>query len=223
MANLLHAEENHLYSFQGEAFEGFEADYNADFLSSNFDRVSPSADQVYVPYLDIDTKWRSISIAHPSPALFRAHGSVNDASKRGLVDRVDIYKNHPKKHNSNVIEIIPSNRINGINSVSKGSSGSSAPAQPFLLMPTHFETGAALDDIMLTVRKVLNEFPEISFASVAGEFSVSFVARNVPVSHYCCCAFISLVRSLPLMVLLYVVNLLIFSVGCRLLERIDIL
>lgn len=176
MANLLHAEENHLYSFQGEAFEGFEADYSADFLSSNFDRVSPSADQVYVPYLDIDTKWRSISIAHPSPALFRAHGSVNDASKRGLVDRVDIFnKNHPKKHSPNVIEIIPSSRINGINSISKGISGSTAPSQPFLLLPTHFETGASLDDIMLTVRKVLNEFPEVSFASVAGEFSVSII------------------------------------------------
>jgi hypothetical protein len=104
-----------------------------------------------------------------------------------------------------VIEIIPSNRINGINSFNKSVSGSTAPSQPFLLMPTHFETGASLDDIMLAVRKVLNEFPEISFASVAGEFSVSFIAWNVPVSQDNWCA--SFLDTIPdLIVFLYVVT-----------------
>lgn len=178
MANLSHAEENHLYSFQGDAFDGFETDYNSEYLSSNFDRVSPSADQVYVPYLDIDTKWRSISIAHPSPALFRAHGSVTDGSKRSLVDRVDHVKSHPKKH-VNAIEIITSSRLNdfGANS-SNFISNNKAPSQPFLLMPTHFGTKSSLEVIMLSIRAVLSDFPEISFECVADECSVS---RNIRV------------------------------------------
>jgi hypothetical protein len=173
MANLSHAEENHLYSFQGDAFDGFETDYNTEYLSSNFDRVSPSADQVYVPYLDIDTKWRSISIAHPSPALFRAHGSAADGLKRGLVDRVDHVKSHPKKH-VNAIEIITSGRLNDFGSKSSNFvSNNKAPSQPFLLMPTHFGTKASLEVIMLSIRDVLSDFPEISFECVAEECSVS--------------------------------------------------
>lgn len=171
MANLIHEEKNHSYSFQCDVFEGFDADCNTEFSCYAFDRVSPSADQLYVPYPDIDTKYRSISVAHPSQTLFRAHGSATDASKRGLVDRNDLFKSHAKKHTSQTFEVIPSTRQEA-SLLSDISSHYKAPPQPFLLMPSHIEINAPLDDIMYTIKNVLTEFPEISFECIGDECMV---------------------------------------------------
>lgn len=182
MEDSLNVEGHHSFSFNGESFEGFHdgvSDFHSDYLT---DRQSPSADQVYVPYYDIDTKWRSISLAHPSPALFRAHGhGNNDSVKKGQVDRVDLVKGHSKKnYNANfatAIETVPSTFFNDISRDQfKDGSDARAPSQPFLLMNTHFETSKNLSVIKETIREAFASFPEISYD----------VEVDCTVSHFCC-------------------------------------
>ena len=155
MEDSLNVEGHHSFSFKGELYEGFHdgvSDFHSDYLT---DRQSPSADQVYVPYYDIDTKWRSISVAHPSPSLFRAHGHVvNDGSKRSHPDPV---KCHAKKIFDS--SVASSTEIGSSTSVNEAK----APSQPFLLMKTHFETNSSLKCIKATIRDAFALFPEISY------------------------------------------------------------
>lgn len=155
MEDSLNVEGHHSFSFRGELFEGFRegvSDFHSDYLT---DRQSPSADQVYVPYYDIDTKWRSISVAHPSPALFRTHGhAVNDDIKRS---HADLVKCHTKKNFDS--SVASSTEVGSSTSFNEAK----APSQPFLLMNTHFETSANLQSIKATIREAFALFPEISY------------------------------------------------------------
>ena len=170
-------------SSKGKAFEDFQ-DGMPDFQSSNYldGRQSPSADQVYVPYYDIDTKWRSISVAHPAPAFFRAHNG-NDILKRGHTDAVKgLAKKNFNANVTNTIEVIPST----IRSQPHAAPESKAPSQPFLLMNTHFETTLCIETIKATIVEALNIFPEVSFA-VEDEFTVSVDHALVILAHIIAC------------------------------------
>ena len=63
------ADQRHLFSFASEIYDLYRnqdgtVDLNTD-ISDTYDRISPNEEQVCIPYYDIDTKWRSVTVGNP--------------------------------------------------------------------------------------------------------------------------------------------------------------
>ena len=108
-------------------------------ISSNQYRVSPSYDQVYLPYYDLDTKWRSVAVAHQNPNLSTSGHHV-------------LEKLHDKRNNS----LSSSSESDKIGFVQ-------APEQPILLTSTHFHTNVPLSCVLSNVERALLHFSEIAY------------------------------------------------------------
>jgi hypothetical protein len=177
MEDSFNVQEQHLFSYAQQTFEtGSSGYFTSEYEESNYSR-SPSADQIFVPLFDMDTKWRSLAVAHHSPSIFESHGN-NHELKRGFVQRPELKKTNIAKKSSganvpNKIEIIVT--PNCYLDLLISENGSKPPTQYFDLLPANFEINCSLEVITESIEQVFINFPGISYEYVADEFCVSFI------------------------------------------------
>lgn len=177
-------EQQHLFSYADEIYDFQNIDGPSDFGSDNSDsyndRISPPLDQVCIPYYDIDTKWRSVSVGNPSQLLSRSDEIHNDVANRGLTAPVDL-KSTPKRP-SNIYRIQVSAgeehytcNENTDDVARKQALDIKVPEEPYLLFLSHFETCVPFHRVSDLIERTFDQFPEISFEFVAGECVVSSI------------------------------------------------
>ena len=143
----LHKNET-LFSFADESL-GHHA-FSSSSASNQY-RVSPSFDQVYLPYYDLDTKWRSVAVARQSPTLSTSgHNMLEKHFKTttspGHEDKLhDTSSSCSSSSDPNKTEFVQ------------------APKQPTLLTSTHFHTNVPLSCVLSNVERALGHFAEVSF------------------------------------------------------------
>ena len=137
------------FSLVGDQTKQGELGHHHAFSSaaSNQYRVSPSDDQVYLPYYDLDTKWRSVAVAHQNPNLSTSgHNMLEKQHKKTTCPGYD-----EKLHDMS--SSCESDKIGFVQ----------APEQPILLTSTHFHTNVPLSCVLSNVERALLHFSEVSF------------------------------------------------------------
>jgi hypothetical protein len=166
----------------------FNEDRLSDFYSRNDYRISPPIDQLYRPNYDLDTKWRSVAVAHQLPKQHNInHFQFSD------------HNNHLAKHSdpeqqdckgiAATAEAVGTSSSSKKQSICSSTSHShpmgdfKAPEQPALLMHTHFGTCVPISCIVANVERALRHFPEVSFEMVADDCRVGDVPSRQVASH----------------------------------------
>ena len=172
------ADQRHLFSFASEVYDLYRnqdgtVDFNPD-ISDTYDRISPNEEQVCIPYYDIDTKWRSVTVGNPSQLLIRHERLNSDDSQSGK--RVHL----ERKSISNIhgIEVSPTDELSPANKYRSDRPQETnhdvrIPEEPFLLFLSHFETCVPFRHFSDLIERTFEEFPEISYEFVAEECLVS--------------------------------------------------
>ena len=178
-------DQQHLFSFADEVYDLFQSQddtiiFQADITDSNNDRISPRIDQVCIPYYDIDTKWRSVSVGNPSQLLNRLDGPSSEAEHKGLMGHAVADLKSSPKIPSNIyrIEVTPSEEHYTSDEYNNDRLKALAldikvPEEPYLLFLSHFETCVPFHRVSDLIERTFDQFPEISFEFVAEECVVS--------------------------------------------------
>jgi hypothetical protein len=166
----------------------FAEDTLTDFYSRNDYRISPPIDQLYRPNYDLDTKWRSVAVAHQLPKQHNINHFQFSDNNSHISKHSD-----PEQQDSKGIAVTA--EAVGTSSSSKKTSPCSstshshpmgdfkAPEQPVLLMQTHFDTCVPISCIVANVERALLHFPEVSFEMVADDCRVGDIPSRQVVSH----------------------------------------
>ena len=176
-------EQQHLFSYADEIYDLFQShEDSVDFVSDNSDwcddRISPRLDQVCLPYYDIETKWRSVSIENPSQLLNRSDRINNDFAQKGLTGLADLKSTPKRPSNIYRIEVTPSEEHYTSDEYNNDRLKALAldikvPEEPYLLFLSHFETCVPFHRVSDLIERTFDQFPEISFEFVAEECVVS--------------------------------------------------
>ena len=172
------ADQRHLFSFASEIYDLYRnqdgtVDLNTD-ISDTYDRISPNEEQVCIPYYDIDTKWRSVTVGNPLQLLTRHERLNSDDLQSGQIVHVE------RKGISNIhrIEVCPTDELSPTNKyrsdrLQERNHVIKIPEEPFLLLLSHFETCVPFLHVSDLIERTFEEFPEISYEFIAEECLVS--------------------------------------------------
>ena len=150
-----------------------ETSSSSDFFSRNDYRISPPIDQIYRPNYDLDTKWRSVAVAHQFPNQHNTtHFQFSDKNSHAK-------QSFPGQDNKAiVIEAVGTSSSSKAEFLCDATSHNhsmndfKAPEQPALLMHTHFDTCVPISCIVANIERALLHFPEVSFEMVADDCRV---------------------------------------------------
>ena len=148
-------------------------------------RISPPIDQIYLPsYYDLDTKWRSVAVAHQGTTPFMTTMSRVTAEKaaapKGAANSFHAYvpgsvpSSSGHKHSE---ELLTAASAASSTRTDTSSESLTAPEQPLLLMPTHFETCVPIRCLVSNIERALLFIPELSYEMVPHDCMVRFFAR----------------------------------------------
>lgn len=176
------ADQQHLFSYAGKVCDlhsGHEdmIGLNSD-VSEAYDRISPNEEQVCIPYYDIDTKWRSVTVGNPSQLFNKYDRMSNDG--QFIECGVHVGNTECQKRILEIckIEVNPTNDCTTADKYDNGcsqkiSQAIKVPEEPFLLFLSHFETCVPFSRVSDLVERTFEQFPEISYEFVAEECMVS--------------------------------------------------
>jgi len=139
-------------------------------------RISPPIDQIYLPsYYDLDTKWRSVAVAHqganPLLTASRVMAEKAAAPSKGAADGGHAHAHAPVTAPSSSQKRAEEVLASTASSTRTDTSADSliAPEQPLLLMPTHFETCVPIRCLVSNIERALHFIPELSYEMVPQE------------------------------------------------------
>jgi hypothetical protein len=142
-------------------------------------RISPPIDQIYLPsYYDLDTKWRSVAVAHqganPLLTASRVMAEKAAAPSKGAADGGHAHAHAPVTAPSSSQKRVEEVLASTASSTRTDTSADSliAPEQPLLLMPTHFETCVPIRCLVSNIERALHFIPELSYEMVPQECMV---------------------------------------------------
>lgn len=142
-------------------------------------RISPPIDQIYLPsYYDLDTKWRSVAVAHqganPLLTASRVMAEKAAAPTKGAADGAHAHAHAPVTAPSSSQKRAEEVVASTASSTRTDTSADSliAPEQPLLLMPTHFETCVPIRCLVSNIERALHFIPELSYEMVPQECMV---------------------------------------------------
>ena len=131
-----------------------------DFFANDYDcRISPPISQVYQPFYDLDTKWRSVATLSPHQSFSRPSYAQDNSNEVNSIEHDKIPNNTIKNNNGdNKFKIELSSEGSQLDGALY-----KAVEQPLYLVPTHFHTYVPLKCIVRLIKKSLSTISELSF------------------------------------------------------------